>query len=356
MESDPIFFGGVRPHLLEGLTLRRVVWVTAICAAACGVFASVFLNTYWDLLLTALCVGYTSMLLFTVASNVRSRHLPREAMQILAVVAGSVLGTMLAAIVKGRSIGEMFHEALWGAAVSMGLGVGFGCVIIAAIMLREKHARDQSRIHRAESERHQLEKGMLEAKLQLMQAQVEPHFLFNTLANVQHLVETDPRGASHMLDSLIRYLRAALPQMRDPHSTLGREVDMAHAFLEIQSVRMGSRLRFRIDVPQELRTHPFPPMMLISLVENAIKHGVDPCCECGTISIRASVDQGRLRVCVADTGEGVKPKKGGGVGLSNIRERLKTLYGGGALLVLEENAPHGVVASIVVPLPEPIAA
>jgi hypothetical protein len=345
-----------QPHLLEGLTFRRVLWVTAICAAACFAVTWVFANTYWDLLLTALCVGYTSMLLFTVASNVRTKRMTREAMQILAVVAGSILGTILAGFVKGRDVAGMFNEALWGVAISMGLGVGFGCVVIAAIMLREKHARDQARILQAESERHQLEKGMLEAKLQLMQAQVEPHFLFNTLANVQHLVATDPRGAERMLDSLIRYLRAALPQMRDPHTTLGREVDMARAFLEIQGVRMGSRLRFAIDVPDELRTRPFPPMMLISLVENAIKHGVDPCCECGSISIRAEECEGRLRVSVSDTGEGVKPKQGGGVGLSNIRERLKTLYAGSAALVLEENVPRGVVASIEVPLPERIAA
>jgi LytS/YehU family sensor histidine kinase len=112
---------------------------------------------------------------------------------------------------------------------------------------------------------------------------------------------------------------------------------------------MGSRLEYAFDVPDTLRSRPFPPMMLISLVENAIKHGVDPCCECGTITIRAAADGERLRVSVADTGEGVKPKKGGGVGLTNIRERLKALYGSRASLVLEENAPRGVVASIEVP-------
>ena len=116
---------------------------------------------------------------------------------------------------KGRDLGQMFTERLAGVAISMGLGIGFGCVVVAAVILREKHARDQARIARAESERHQLEKNVLEARLQLMQAQVEPHFLFNTLANVQHLVETDPQSASRMLDSLIQYLRAALPQMRE---------------------------------------------------------------------------------------------------------------------------------------------
>ena len=182
-----------------------------------------------------------------------------------------------------------------------------------------------------------------------MQAQVEPHFLFNTLANVQHLVETDQKSAARVLESLIQYLRAALPQMREGATNLGREVDMARAFLDIHRVRMGSRLRYAIEVPDTLRSRAFPPMMLISLVENAIKHGVDPCCECGSITIRAADGDGRLRVSVADTGEGVSPKKGGGVGLTNIRERLKALYGSRARLVLEENAPHGVVASIEVP-------
>ena len=336
-------------HLLDGLTVQRVLWVTLICAVATGTVVWLFLNTYIDLLITALCVGYTSMLLFTVAGNVRQERLPREAMQVLAVVAGSVLGTIFAGFLKGRDVSQMFTERLAGVAISMGLGIGFGCIIVAAMILREKHARDQARIAKAESERHQLEKNVLEAQLALMQAQVEPHFLFNTLANVQHLVQTDPAKASHTLDSLIQYLRAALPQMREGATNLGREVDMARAFLEIHRVRMGSRLDFAIDVPEPLKCRTFPPMMLISLVENAIKHGVDPCCESGTITIRALETGGKLKVSVADTGEGVKPKHGGGVGLTTIRERLKALSGSSAQLVMEENAPRGVVASIEVP-------
>jgi sensor histidine kinase YesM len=336
-------------YLLEGLSVRRVLYVTAICAACSGAMAWIFLNTYLYLLVTALCVGYTSMVLFTIAGNIRQERVPREVMQMLAVVVGSVLGTILAGVVKGRSFSSMFTEQLSGVAISMGLGIGFGCVVVAAVILREKNARDQARIHRAESERHQLGKNILEARLQVMQAQVEPHFLFNTLANVQHLVETDPAAASRMLESLIHYLRAALPQMREGATNLGRELDMARAFLEIQRVRMGSRLDFAIDVPDPLKGLSFPPMMLITLVENAVKHGVDPCCESGNITIKAEEAEGRLRVSVMDTGEGIVPKKGGGVGLSNIRERLKALYGTSAKLVLEENAPRGVVASIEVP-------
>ena len=323
--------------------------MTLVCAAAAAAVSGFFLNTYGDLLKTALCVGYTSMFLYTVASNVRVRRVPREALQMAGIVLGSVLGTLLAGVVKGRTLGMMFTERLSGVAISMGLGVGFGCMVFAAILLRERHARDQARILTSEAERHRLEKNMLEARLAVLQAQVEPHFLFNTLANVQHLVETDPASASRMLESLIQYLRAALPQMREAATNLGREVDMARAFLEIQRVRMGPRLEFAIEVPERLQCRAFPPMMLISLVENAIKHGVDPCCECSSITIRAEEGDGRLRVSVADTGEGIKPKQGGGVGLANIRERLKALYGASARLVLEENAPHGVVACIEVP-------
>ncbi|MEO5693825.1 MAG: histidine kinase [Usitatibacter sp.] len=336
-------------RLLEGLTIRRVLWVTAICVVATGTVAWLFLNTYVDLLVTALCVGYTSMVLFTMAGNIRQSRFPPEAMQVLAVVVGSVLGTILAGFLKGRDINAMLTERLAGVAISMGLGIGFGCVVVAAMILREKHARDQARIAKGESERHQLEKNVLEAQLQILQAQVEPHFLFNTLANVQHLVETDAKSASHVLESLIQYLRAALPQMREGATNLGRELDMARAFLEIHRVRMGSRLDFAIEVQESLRGRPFPPMMLISLVENAIKHGVDPCCEAGLITVSAQEANGRLKVSVADTGEGVRPTQGGGVGLTNIRERLKALYGNSARLVLEENAPHGVVASIELP-------
>jgi LytS/YehU family sensor histidine kinase len=268
---------------------------------------------------------------------------------VVAIIAGSFLGTIIAGLVKGRDLRHMFTERLSGVSVTMGLGVGIGCVVVAALLLREKHARDEARLLQAEAERHRLEKSFLEARLQLMQAQVEPHFLFNTLANVQHLVETDPGAAGRMLQSLIDYLRAALPQMRESTTSLGRELDMARAFLEINRVRMGARLDFAIDVPEPLKTRPFPPMMLISLVENAVKHGVDPCCECSSITIRACENEGRLTVSVADTGEGIRPRKGTGVGLANIRDRLKALHGTAARLILEENAPRGVVASIEVP-------
>ena len=192
-----------------------------------------------------------------------------------------------------------------------------------------------------------------EAKLQALQAQVEPHFLYNTLANVQALTEIDPEAANKMVGHLIEYLRAALPKMRENSSTVGQEVELARAYLNILKMRMGERLSFAIEAPAELLSLPFPPLMLPSLVENAIKHGLEPQREGGSITISVSKNaDGALQMDVIDTGRGLTnkgPAVGGGVGLSNIRERLVGLFGAGAYLKLEANADKGVRSQIVIP-------
>ncbi len=185
----------------------------------------------------------------------------------------------------------------------------------------------------------------------MMQAQVEPHFLFNTLASVDYLIETDPARASRMQKNLIQYLRAALPQMREGSTTLGKEIALCRAYLEILKVRMEDRLQFAIAVPQGLASAQFPPMMLQSLVENAIKHGLEPKAEGGSLTISADVADGNLRVTVADSGLGfaAAARPGTGVGLANVRERLAALYGGRARLSIEANTPSGTIATVEVP-------
>src|SRR5258706_2850308 len=167
---------------------------------------------------------------------------------------------------------------------------------------------------------------MLSAQLRTMQAQVEPHFLFNTLATVQHLVEVDPRGGSRMLASVMAYLRAALPQMREAETTLGREFALARAYLEVMQVRMGERLRFDLDLPQAIAGQPMPPMMLISLVENAIKHGVEPMEAGGNVRLAARAIGEQVQIEVSNDGADLDPLARGGTGLSNIRERLRSLF------------------------------
>ena len=352
-DRSPFRDGG----LLEGLTILRVGWVTLI---AVGVDAAViwfFENEFLDLLVSTLCVGYTTMVLFTMAGNlavVRRGAIPREAAPVIAVIAGSAIGTIFTQLVKGRALDEMFTERLSGFVATCGLGIGFGSIVVTLYFYRERNARAQAELARVQAEmdatRAREEQQRLLARLQLLQAQVEPHFLFNTLANVQHLVETDPERASLMLGSLIRYLRAALPRMREHASTLAREVEMVRAYLEIQRVRMGGRLQFTIASDDALRAAAVPPMMLISLVENAVKHGIDPLPEGGHIRITADAFAHELRMSVADDGVGLSEHMAMGIGLGNIRERLETLHGTHARLLLNENTPRGVVAVIELPL------
>jgi LytS/YehU family sensor histidine kinase len=186
-----------------------------------------------------------------------------------------------------------------------------------------------------------------------MQAQIEPHFLFNTLANVQHLVGKDPALANQVLGSLIRYLRSAMPQMRDDTTTLARELELARAYLEIQRVRMGDRLRFNIDLDENVSSAVIPPMMLMTLVENAIKHGIDPVKTGGAIDIFATREGEQIVLRVRDSGNGIVPTSAPGVGLQNVRERLNALFGAAASLELREATPKGVEALLKIPLSQP---
>jgi LytS/YehU family sensor histidine kinase len=182
-----------------------------------------------------------------------------------------------------------------------------------------------------------------------MEAQIEPHFLFNSLANVQRLYETEPASGARLLENLKIYMRAALPRMRESHSTLGCEAELSRAYLEVLHARMGERLHFEIDVPDALRERAFPPMMIITLVENAIKHGIHTSPSGGAVVVRARRNGERLTVEVADTGVGFRGSSGKGIGLANIRGRLSALFGDRAELSLCANEPSGVVAAIAVP-------
>jgi LytS/YehU family sensor histidine kinase len=207
-----------------------------------------------------------------------------------------------------------------------------------------KEILQQERINRLTSE-----KETLEANLKLLQAQVEPHFLFNTLSNVLSLIDTDPTKGKSMLVDLIHYLRTSLSRTLPMVTTLDQEMNIIKAYLNIQKVRMGERLSFSIELPDALREHPFPPMLLQPLVDNAVKHGLEPAIEGGEISIKVVEENGLIRIEVQDTGNGFSFYNTAGVGITNVRERIKLLYGDEGRLILEANVPHGVKAIIEVP-------
>ncbi|WP_242007629.1 sensor histidine kinase [Luteimonas cucumeris] len=194
------------------------------------------------------------------------------------------------------------------------------------------------------------EKELTVAKLNLLHAQVEPHFLYNTLASAQYLTRSDPQRADEMLGNLISYLRHSLPRTEDSLSTLGEELERARAYLEILQIRMGARLNLQIDVPAPLQAVPFPAMMLQTLVENAIKHGLEPKPGGGTIWILARSQEQGVAVTVADDGQGFNAESSGtGIGLKNVRERLRLVYGAAAGFAIVANFPSGVAATITVP-------
>ncbi len=228
--------------------------------------------------------------------------------------------------------------------------------ILASIIIKINYkGRLQAEVKAAQAtetaESEALRRQVVEARMAAMQAQVEPHFLFNTLASIDHLIETDPARASKMQKNLIALLRASMPTLREADTNLGRELAVIRPYLEILKVRMEERLQTDIRVSDGLLSAEFPPMMLQSLVENAIKHGLEPKAEGGTLTVAAEIVHGKLAVSVADTGLGFgqAATAGTGVGLNNIRERLQLLYGNRAQLAVAENAGGGTRVTITVP-------
>ena len=219
---------------------------------------------------------------------------------------------------------------------------------IARAITRRIGARRRS--EQASAAQTAAQKELTEAKLNLLHAQVEPHFLYNTLASAQLLTRSDPLRAETMLGHLIQYLRRSLPNVDGEMSSLGAELERALAYLEILKIRMGERLDVQVDVPETLRSTPLPAMMLQTLVENAIKHGLEPRTGGGTVWIRARQDGDAIAITVADNGEGFTSKTHGtGIGLVNVRERLRLRYNGTANLAVVANFPAGVAATLTVP-------
>ena len=196
----------------------------------------------------------------------------------------------------------------------------------------------------------ELERSALQARLHAMQAQVEPHFLYNTLANLKYLIRTDGERAQVMVDHLVGYLQAALPDMRTESSTVGREIDLAEHFLSLMQIRMGERLRFSIEVDPALLECPVPPAMLVSLVENAVKHGLERAARPGHIVVAGRGAERWIELSVRDDGAGLgEAAAGDGVGLANIHQRLQLLYGRAAALRVAPNQGGGVLATLRIP-------
>jgi sensor histidine kinase YesM len=253
---------------------------------------------------------------------------------------GVVIGFAVVAFAVDPAALDWILQPRWIAV--MGLSSAIISIIIASIFVaREREWRAQARVDEERLRFERVEREATLANLRALQAQIEPHFLFNTLANVSGLIDADPATARRMLESFIRFLRASLAATRREQTTLADEAALISSFLQVLEVRMGARLRHRVDVAPELAAFELPPMLLQPVVENAIRHGLEPKVEGGEVAFRARREGAQVVLEVEDTGVGFGATTRGGVGLSNLRDRLKLLYGERASLTIGENTPTG---------------
>jgi signal transduction histidine kinase len=301
-------------------------------------------------------VGLVAMLVFGIIEQ-WPRQLPnwiaRWALQV-AGVAITVPLTLLAFYLLSTEPGQ---PPFWEVQDRLG---GFGMLTVVGLLIvpwialtalvRQKEAIAQHQALAFALERSQFERQMLDARLRLLQAQVEPHFLFNTLANVQELVDARSPRASSVLKSLIGYLRAAVPRLHEQSTTLAEELQLVRAYLDVMQTRMPDRLQYALAVDDQVLPLRCPPMSLLTLVENAVRHGIDASEVGGRIDIVASLNGDRCLLRVTDTGVGLKPTGGSlGTGLTTLRERLQLAFEGKARLRVSEVLPHGVCAEIDFP-------
>jgi sensor histidine kinase YesM len=298
------------------------------------------------------CIGLSINSLFFASCHLSIRFFNGRFWIIFMAVA-ILLGSLIGFGLASQIIGFDFYQAVvsgWRSFVSvLVISLVFSTILSYFYYSTAKIAQTQAEAQKERAERLANENKLTEARLQLLQAQVEPHFLFNTLANVTSLIDTQPDKAQHMLEKFIDYLRATLARTREAESTLGKEMELIRAYLDIIQIRMGSRLRYNIEVPSSLNHINFPPMLLQPLVENAVKHGLEPKVEGGALTVSANKQNGKLQIKIEDDGFGFKGERSGGLGLANVRERLAALFDGKAKLIMEERAPCGTRAIIELP-------
>ena len=345
MDMDPKFAVINRRHVIRAFSY------TAVFNTAIAIFLTFleFGGGFMDTFIISQCIG------MSICSCVLIVHFlfkfVNPFMQLLIIIValtiGSIIGVLLGTVVAG--IGPSIFFQKYSLIQMIILGLLFGSIISYFFVSRETISATKALVQEEKIKRLISEKKAVESNLKLLQAQIEPHFLFNTLSNILSLLETDLDKGKHMLEDLIHYLRTSLSKTREDITTIGQEMEMIRAYMNIFKVRMGDRLRYKVDVPDNINDIPFPPMLIQPLVENSIKHGLEPKIEGGEVFIHGEKNEEILRLEIVDTGVGFYEEIDPGTGLSNIRERLQSIYGDKGRLILEENRPCGLRAIIEVP-------
>ena len=331
-------------HLLPALVINSVI------ALGITVFGAESYVTNW---VYAQCIGLLIGTLIHLGRSLWIRDWDTQWRRIalivpLAGVAGFLAGVALADALLGHDSMAYWRLAPRKAAgfLALSLGCGIATTYFFASRAQLAHAREQAQVALRQA---------AEAQLRLLQSQLEPHMLFNTLANLRVLIGLDAARAQHMLDHLVGYLRATLDASRSTEHSLHAEFDRLRDYLELMAVRMGPRLRYTLELPAALATQPIPPLLLQALVENSIQHGLEPQVEGGSITVAARTDGGLLVVEVSDTGVGASQdlnaiNRPGHFGVAQVRARLRTRYGTAGALIFEAPQGGGTRARVQFPL------
>jgi signal transduction histidine kinase len=335
-------------------SFRRTLALTLALSAALGVLTTALPNfRLRQSLPFSLCIGLSIFLVswgFKLARGVTALDWKSS---MAAVPIGVLIGTVTGSLAAGFDPWRMLRDHPDFLMACVALSLVFGTAVSYYFYSRGALAEADAARRQEELARLAYERQLAEANLKMLQAQIEPHFLFNSLSNVLGLIAVEPRKAERMLQDLTDYLRASLLRTRSGRVTLAEELELVRAQLGIQSVRMGSRLRYAIEVAPGLGALELPPLILQPIVENAIEHGLEPSAEGGEVRVAATRVDGSLLLEVRDTGVGFSPDAGPGVGLGNVRSRLEAVYRGRASLTVQPLAPRGVRVRIAIPLDAP---
>lgn len=351
------------PGAPRGLALafgwQRVTFTLFFSFVIGGLVGLGWKSGWWSAVVRVVAIGFAAMLVFGFFEQVPRRlprWLPRWLIQVIAVAISMPVVVFIIYTLSTDAGAPPFWEVqdrMEGFAALTGLGIFLSPWVALGALVWQKEALAREQALALDLARSEADRLALDARLNLLQAQVAPHFLFNTLANVQALVEAGSPKAPEVLKSLVAYLRAAVPRLNEPVTTLGQEIDLVRAYLELMRMRMPDRLSFELNVSDAVRSLRCPPMTLLTLVENAVRHGIDPAEDGGSIVVDARTAEGRCWIRVADSGAGLQSSdRGLGTGLAALRERLALVFGDAASLRIRTREPRGVVAELEFPARE----
>ena len=353
----------VLPSRPRGLALmfgwRRVAFTLAFATAIGLLMGAGWKSGLLSILERTIALGLIAMLVFGLFEQWPKRlprWLGRWALQVVAVAIAMPISTVIIYLLSTEEGAPPFWEVqdrMEGFGFLCGMSIFLAPWVALGALVRQKEAFAREQALAFDLERSEFERQAIDARLHLLQAQVAPHFLFNTLANVQALVDAGSPQAAAVLRSLVAYLRAAVPRINEPVTTIGQELQLVQAYLELMHMRMPDRLRFTVHAEPSTLSLRCPPMTILTLVENSVRHGIDPSEVGGTIEIRVERRQDRCLVSVVDSGVGLRlTTRGLGTGLATLRERLKLVFGDETELRVTEQPSQGVRAELELPARE----